>query len=213
MEYNTSREGLLIPEYGRNVQKLVQELILEPDRDRRTRMAQVVIRIMAQVRQTRDQENGGDFQQKLWDHIHIISDFKLDVDSPYPPPPEEVLTRKPKRMEREKEPIRFRYFGRNVQKVVREVAELEEGEQKDLLIHTLANYLKKLFLTWNRESVDDEIIFRQMEEISGGKIKLSDEKTKLHETSDILARNATIARRKKSTKQGYRQKGRQRKRY
>lgn len=213
MDYNTSREGLLIPEYGRNIQKMVQGLVREPDREKRTHMAHIIIRIMAQVRQTRDRENGGDFQQKLWDHLHIISGFQLDVDSPYPPPSEEVLTKKPKRLEREKEPIRYRYFGRNVQKVVREVAALEEGEQKDLLAHSLANYLKKLFLIWNKESVDDEIIFGQLKELSDGAINLTDEKTKLHETSDILARNNAPARRKRQGKQSHKHKGKFKKRY
>ncbi|MFO8055548.1 MAG: DUF4290 domain-containing protein [Bacteroidales bacterium] len=198
MDYNTQREKLLIPEYGRNIQKMVHALNDEPDREKRTEMAKVIVKIMGQVRQTKDKENGGDFQQKLWDHLHIISNFTLDVDSPYPPPPKEILTRKPNKIKREKEPIRYRYFGRNIQKIISKVAELEEGEQKEILISTLANHLKKLFLTWNKESVDDEIIFKQIKQLSDGKIELTDE-TKLNETHDILAR-AAIKKRRGSNK-------------
>lgn len=200
MEYNTARKKLMIPEYGRNIQKMVQALNEEPDREKRTQMAKVIVKIMGQVRQSRDRELGGDFYQKLWDHLFIISDFKLDVDSPYPPPSAEILNWKPEKMERDQEEIRFRYFGRNIQKIIKQVAELEEGEQKEILINSLANHLKKLYLTWNKESVDDEIIFRQMEYLSNGKIKLTDE-TKLNETRDILARSNT--RRRKNTGKSY----------
>lgn len=203
MEYNTVREKLLIPEYGRNIQKMVHALNDEPDREKRTQMAKVIVKIMAQVRQTKDRENGGDFYQKLWDHLYIISEFKLDVDSPYPPPSPEILNWQPEKMERDKEDIRYRYFGRNIQKIIKEVAELEEGEQKETLINALANHLKKLFLTWNKESVDDEIIFKQLEQLSGGKIKLTDD-TKLNETRDILARANTRKRRPSSNKSHHR---------
>lgn len=195
MEYNTAREKLTIPEYGRNIQKMVKTLQEEPDREKRTQMAKVIVKIMGQVRQTQDREIGGDFYQKLWDHLYIISGFELDVDSPYPPPSKEVMNWKPQKLERDQEPIRYRYFGRNIQKIIKQVAELEEGEQKETLIKVLANHLKKLFLTWNKESVDDEIIFQQMERISGGKIKITDE-TKLNETRDILAKANTPRKRK-----------------
>ncbi|MGM0613654.1 MAG: DUF4290 domain-containing protein, partial [Bacteroidota bacterium] len=163
MEYNTEREELRIPEYGRNIQKMVHALNDEPDRDKRTQMAKVIVKIMAQVRQSKDAEVGGDLYHKLWDHLFIISDFTLDVDSPYPMPSPEILKWEPEKLERDKENIRYRYFGRNIQKIIKQVAELEEGEQKETLINSLANHLKKLFLIWNKESVDDEIIFKQME--------------------------------------------------
>lgn len=194
MEYNTSREKLRIPEYGRNIQKMVQSLLDEPERDKRTQMAKVLVRIMAQVRQTKDRDIGGDFYQKLWDHLHIIADFKLDVDSPYPPPSPEILQWEPEKLQRDDEEIEYKYYGRNIQKIIKAVADLEEGEQKETLINTLANHLKKLYLTWNKESVDDEIIFRQLYELSDGNIKLTDE-TKLNETRDILARSNTKKRR------------------
>ena len=199
MEYNTEREELRIPEYGRNIQKMVHALNDEPDRDKRTQMAKVIVKIMAQVRQSKDAEVGGDLYHKLWDHLFIISDFTLDVDSPYPMPSPEILKWEPEKLERDKEKIRYRYFGRNIQKIIKEVAELEEGEQKETLINSLANHLKKLFLIWNKESVDDEIIFKQMEILSEGKIKLTDD-TKLNETRDILAR-ANVKRRKSTNKQ------------
>ncbi|MCF8219544.1 MAG: DUF4290 domain-containing protein [Bacteroidales bacterium] len=199
MEYNTEREELRIPEYGRNIQKMVHALNDEPDRDKRTQMAKVIVKIMAQVRQSKDAEVGGDLYHKLWDHLFIISDFTLDVDSPYPMPSPEILKWEPEKLERDKENIRYRYFGRNIQKIIKQVAELEEGEQKETLINSLANHLKKLFLIWNKESVDDEIIFKQMEILSEGKIKLTDD-TKLNETRDILAR-ANVKRRKSTNKQ------------
>lgn len=199
MEYNTARKKLVIPEYGRNIQKMVQALNDEPDREKRSAMARIIVKIMAQVRQTKDRDLGGDFYQKLWDHLYIISDLKLDVDSPYPSPSAEILTRKPDKMQQDKESIRFRYFGRNIQKIIKEVAELDDGEQKETLINGLANHLKKLYLIWNKESVDDEVIFQQMEKLSDGKIKLTDE-TKLNETKDILARSNTRRRKTPTNK-------------
>ena len=199
MKYNTAREELVIPEYGRNIQKMIHALNDEPDRDKRTQMAKIIVKIMAQVRQSKDAEIGGDLYHKLWDHLFIISNFTLDVDSPYPMPSPEILKWEPEKLERDKEQIRYRYFGRNIQKIIKQVAELEEGEQKETLINSLANHLKKLFLIWNKESVDDEIIFKQMETLSEGKIKLTVD-TKLNETRDILAR-ANVKRRRNANKQ------------
>lgn len=199
MKYNTAREELVIPEYGRNIQKMIHALNDEPDRDKRTQMAKIIVKIMAQVRQNKDAEIGGDLYHKLWDHLFIISNFTLDVDSPYPMPSPEILKWEPEKLERDKEQIRYRYFGRNIQKIIKQVAELEEGEQKETLINSLANHLKKLFLIWNKESVDDEIIFKQMETLSEGKIKLTVD-TKLNETRDILAR-ANVKRRRNANKQ------------
>lgn len=203
MEYNTSQEKLRIPEYGRNIQKMVEALVEEPDRDKRTQMARVIVKIMAQVRQSKDREIGGDFYQKLWDHLFIISDFKLDVDSPYPPPSPETLKWEPEKLERDDEQITYKYYGRNIQKIIKSVAELEEGEPKNIVINMLANHLKKLYLTWNKESVDDEIIFRQMYELSDGKINLTSD-TKLNETKDILAKaNVKKRRHNKSQQRGH----------
>jgi hypothetical protein len=203
MEYNTTRNKLNISEYGRNVQKLVNLAKTIEDREQRTKFAKVIVGIMGQINPTiRD---SGDFKHKLWDHLFIIADFDLDVDAPYPMPSEEVLTRKPTRLSYGGRNIRYRMYGSNITKIIEKAMEFEEGPEKDALIHAIANHLKKSYLSWNRESVDDEQIFEHLETLSKGNLKLKDE-LKLNTTNEILSRN-----KKKKTTQDKPVKGQQKK--
>ncbi len=186
MEYNTTRNKLKISEYGRNVQKLVNMAKAIEDREERTKFAKVIVGIMGQLNPTiRD---SGDFRHKLWDHLFIIADFDLDVDSPYPMPSKEMLYKKPERLSYGGRDIRFRMYGSNIVDIIEKAKEFEEGPEKDALIHAIANHLKKSYLSWNRESVDDEQIFEHLETLSKGNLKLKDE-LKLNTTNEILARN------------------------
>lgn len=185
MEYNTSRNKLFIPEYGRNIQKMIEYTVSIEDREKRSRMAETIISIMGQIHpQLRDI---GDFQHKLWDHLFIISNFKLDIDAPYPPPTLETLSNKQQKTEYNKNNIRFRHYGKNIELMIHKAIEYEDGQEKDALTTTIANHLKKLYLTWNRDSVNDEQIEQHLSLLSNGKLKLS-KNTKLNLTSDILAR-------------------------
>ncbi|HRZ78092.1 MAG TPA: DUF4290 domain-containing protein [Bacteroidales bacterium] len=187
LEYNTTREKMLIPEYGRNVQKMIQYIRTVDDREKRTRLAHAVVSIMGQLNPA--QKDAGDFQQKLWDHLHIISGFDLDIDSPYPKPAASALEARPDPIPYATGGIRYSHYGKHIQGIIDKVVELEEGEDKQVLIRVIANHLKKSYLTWNRDSVTDELIARHLYELSHGKMELGEE-IKLMNTTDILQRNA-----------------------
>ena len=186
MEYNTTREKLKIPAYGRNVQKMIEEAIKIEDREIRNRAAQAIVKIMAQINPT--SRDSGEYQRTLWDHMIIISDFKLDVDGPYPPPSKEVLTKKPDKIEYGSKKIKYRHYGKNIEAIIQKAIDFPEGEEKKALIRTIANHLKKSYLAWNRESVSDETIFKHLIEFSGGKLEIPKDIT-LMTTSEILSKN------------------------
>jgi len=193
LEYNTTREKLVIREYGRNIQKLINFAKTIEDRDERTRFCHFVVQIMGQ---TNVHKEGGDVKRKLWDHMHIISNFELDVDSPYPLPSYEELVAKPDPLSYDNKPIEYKQYGKNIERIIDKAIEYEEGEQKQALIKIIANHLKKLYLNWNRESVSDELIASHLHAMSNGKLKIPEGVT-LNTTSEILARN----KRKKPSKQ------------
>ncbi|MEA3476554.1 MAG: DUF4290 domain-containing protein [Bacteroidota bacterium] len=186
MEYNTTRKQLVMPEYGRNIQKMILYAISVEDREKRTRVATTIVDIMAQMHPKI--RESGDYRQKLWDHLYIISDFKLDVDSPYPAPSKDILYTKPQPLSYSDEKIMFRHYGYNIQNIILKAIAYEDGREKDAFIKTIANHMKKSYLNWNRDSVNDELIYKQLEKLSGGKLELADD-VKLNETNDILARN------------------------
>ena len=186
MEYNTTRNKLRISEYGRNIQKLVNQAKTIEDRDERTKFVKLIVQIMGQINPTiRD---SGDFRHKLWDHLHIIANFELDVDSPYPAPSKDILEKKPERLGYGGHNIRYKMYGANIVKIIDKAREFEEGAEKDALIHAIANHLKKSYLSWNRESVDDEQIFEHLKTLSRDDLRLADE-LKLSTTNEILSRN------------------------
>ena len=186
-DYNTSRNRLVLPEYGRNVQKMVKHLISIEDKEERNKAARTVISIMGNLNpHLREQ---GDFKHKLWDHLLIISDFKLDVDSPYDPPEPSRLSEKPHNIGYNQNRIKYKHYGRSLELMLGKALEMEEGEEKEQLIATLANHMKKSYLTWNREAVDDQQIFSDLKELSGGRIVNSDDVIKLLETKEILNKN------------------------
>ncbi|MFC2151563.1 DUF4290 domain-containing protein [Bacteroidota bacterium] len=187
MEYNTSREKLVLPEYGRNIQKMVELTKAEPDTEKRNKMAQAIIAIMGNMNpHLRDI---ADFKHKLWDHLAIIADFDLDIESPYDPPEIETLKEKPEIVPYKTKVTKFKHYGQTIEKMVQVAVDMEDGELKEILIQLIANHMKKSYLTWNKEAVADEQIFKDLKIISGGKIDLNTEETTLTETRDILAKN------------------------
>lgn len=179
-DYNTSRPRLILPEYGRNIQKMVDHILSIPDREERNRLAQAVIIIMGNMNPHLRDIN--DFKHKLWDHLAIMSEFKLDIDYPYEIPQPEEFTEKPRRVKYANSDIRYRHYGRIVESLIQEAVKLPEGEDKDTLTKLIANHMKKSYLAWNRDSVTDEIIFSDLHELSGRKlsvkegVKLSEQK-------------------------------------
>lgn len=170
MDYNTKRKKLPMPEYGRNIQNMVDHLNTIEDREKRNRSAQTIIDVMGNLYPyLRDVE---DFKHKLWDHIAIMSDFKLDIDYPYELPSPDILTEKPNIVPYPQHNITYRHYGLIVEKMINKAAEMEDGEEKSILIEQTANQMKKLFLFWNKDAVEDEKIFKDLEEISGNKIQV-----------------------------------------
>ncbi|MBA7511781.1 hypothetical protein ES705_03777 [subsurface metagenome] len=185
-DYNTQRKKLVLPEYGRNIQKMIEHIINIKDREERNRAAKTIISIMGNVNpHLRDIS---DFKHKLWDHLALISDFKLDIDSPYETIAKETLLEKPKRIPYHHRKIKYLHFGRLIEKLIHVAAELEEGEEKNKLIELILNHMKKSYLNWNRNQVSDELIIDNMNELSDGKIEIPDD-MKLMETREILARS------------------------
>lgn len=183
--YNTQRKKLVLPEYGRNIQKIIEHIINIKDREERNRAAKSVISIMGNLNpHLRDIS---DFKHKLWDHLALISDFKLDIDSPYETIAKETLLEKPKKIPYQHSKIKYLHYGRLIEKLIHKAVELEEGEEKNKLIMLILNHMKKSYLNWNRNQVTDDLVFDNMKELSVGKIEIPDD-IKLMETREILAR-------------------------
>ncbi|HSW68174.1 MAG TPA: DUF4290 domain-containing protein [Bacteroidales bacterium] len=183
MEYNSQRPKLIVPEYGRSVQKMAENLLTIEDREQRSRMARTIVNVMALL--NTDFKDTPDTRQKLWDHLHLITDFKLDVDSTFPPPSPESLSRKPSPLSYPQESIAFRYYGKNIIRLIENIARMEESPAQENLTRAVANQMKKSYLNWNKDSVTDDIIGEHLKKLSKGKLQLSDS-TRLHETSELL---------------------------
>lgn len=168
--YNTERVTLHIPEYGRNVQKMVDYLKTIEDRDKRNEQARAIIKVMEILNPAVHlQEN---YEQKLWDHLFIIADFDLDVDSPYPMPERDIMNRRPEMVPIEKKPLRASHYGRNIENMIDLVAQKEDGEEKTGMLAVLAGYMKQQYLIWNKDTVSDETIFQDIEKLSDYRIKV-----------------------------------------
>ena len=181
-DYNTSRHKLILPEYGRNIQKMVEHIMSIADREERNRLAQAVIIIMGNMNPHLRDIN--DFKHKLWDHLAIMSNFQLDIDYPYEIPRPEEFTEKPRRVSYNSKEIRYRHYGHIVESLIAEAVKLPDGEDKDTLIKLIANHMKKSYLSWNRDSVTDEIIFNDLHELSGKRLTVK-EGLKLSEQKDF----------------------------
>ncbi|MCL3851337.1 MULTISPECIES: DUF4290 domain-containing protein [Parabacteroides] len=187
MKYNTEEKKLVMPEYGRNIQNMVDYCVAIEDREERKRCANTIINIMGNMFPHLRDVN--DFKHILWDHLAIMADFKLDIDYPYEIVKKENLYARPPRIPYNNNRIRYRHYGKTLELMIRKATELEQGVEKDTLIKLLATQMKKSFLTWNKESVDDRKIFKDLDELSEGSIVLNEEEHKLTESRDILARN------------------------
>jgi hypothetical protein len=172
VEYNTQREHLMISEYGRNIQKMVNFAMAEPSRERRTVLANALISLMGSLNpQLRDV---ADYKHKLWDHLFIISDFKLDVDCPYPLPTRESVFRKPDLLDYPQSRIRFRFYGKNIVGMIEAATKLEDGPMKTTFINLIGSFMKNACKNWNAETLSDEEILAHLEMLSDGKIRVED---------------------------------------
>ena len=183
--YNTQRTPLIIPEYGRHVQIMINQIMETKEREERNKMASAVIGIMGNMNpHLRDVP---DFQHKLWDQLFIMSNFGLDVDCPFEKPLKEVLEQKPGRLSYPQKTPEYRFYGNNIKSMITFAMGWEDGDLKNALILNIANHMKKCFLNWNKDTVDDEVIFGHLAELSGGKIVI-DAKDEVLSASENLIR-------------------------
>ena len=172
MDYNTTKEKITAKEYGRHVQTMVNYLLSIEDRNLRTLQAKATIRTMACF--SPGTKDTPDYWQKLWDHLFIISDFKLDVDCPFPKPEPAAIVSKPSKISYQKNQILYPPYGKLIENIIKSVVEEPDSEEKNMCVENIAIHLKKQYLLWNRDSVNDDMIVEQLETLSGGKLKLKE---------------------------------------
>ncbi len=185
LSYNTLRDKLRMPEYGRNVQKMVDYVKSIEDPVKRNEQARAVVEVMEILNpKANNQEN---YEQTLWDHMHIISGFDLDVDSPYPKPTVDELMEPPMPIPIKNKPMKASHYGRNIESIIDLIAEMEDGETKTALLRSLAVYMRQQYLIWNKDTVSDSTIYQDIERLSDYKIKVPAEleQTKLSSDSSF----------------------------
>ena len=184
LEYNTIREELIIPEYGRHIQKMINYASSRESKEERNKLANSIISVMGNLQpHLRDVP---DFQHKLWDQLFIMSDFKLDADSPFEKPSKEVLNAKPEPLSYPQNFPKYRFYGNNIKIMIDEAVKWDAGEMKEALVLTIANHMKKCFLNWNKDSVKDQVIFDHLYELSDSKIDIRDSKEELLDSALLL---------------------------
>jgi hypothetical protein len=184
MEYNTTRGPLILPEYGRNVQNMIAYAMEIENRDERNRAAQAIIEVMGQLNpHLRDVD---DYRHKLWTHLFVMSDFKLDVDSPYERPKPEVLAERPDIMDYPSSKIKYGHYGKYTQKILESAKDVTDEKEKEFMKSTMANFMKKQFLAYNNDAVENNVIAMQLKELSKGELVL--------ENPDELVNTNTLLR-------------------
>ncbi len=189
LEYNTEREMLIIPEYGRHFQKMVDHAITIEDREERIKVANAIISVMGNLQpHLRDVP---EFNHKLWDQLFIMSDFKLDVPSPFPITSKELLQQKPDPLDYPQNFPKYRFYGNNIKRMIDIAVSWEKGDKRSGLEYTIANHMKKCFLNWNKDTVEDSIIYKHLTELSQGEINLEASGELLTDT-DIFLQNKIV---------------------
>ena len=191
MEYNAERPHLIIPEYGRHLQKLINQATIIEDKVTRNKAANYIIQVMGSLNpHLRDVL---DFQHKLWDQIFIMSDFKLEVDSPYPIPTRDVIHLKPERLAYPQKNPKYRYYGNNIKYMIDVANSWEDGDMKNALVKVIANHMKKSYLSWNKDTVTDVVIFEHLYELSDGKLNMLQSTEELLTTNDLMRTNKKMS--------------------
>lgn len=197
LKYNTEREKLIISEYGRNIQIMIKHLLEIEDREKRTEAAHFIVSVMAQMHPQVKESN--DYIHKLWDHLYIISDYKLDVDSPFAPPQQGIIVSKPEHVGYPKHDIKQGHYGNYIKEFLNKIKEIEEGPKKEALLLAVANQMKRDYLHWNRETVNDQLILDDLHRISENELMLAAD-AKLTSTNEILGKAQPIQQQQQSKK-------------
>lgn len=182
MEYNTQREYMILPEYGRNVQNMIHHAVQLPTKEERLKAANAIIVVMGYLNP--QIKNIDDYEHKLWIHLMVMSDFQLDVDCPYEIPTIEGLYEKPERVNYPQGKITYGHYGKYTEKIIHEIVKLEEDDKR-FYKREIANFMKKQFLTYNNKAVENHVIVEQLEELSEGVLSLKDPDS-LPQTSILL---------------------------
>ena len=177
LTYNTEKEKIAIPEYGRCIQEMIKKLPEIEDRQQRTEAAKYIISVMVQMNP--QIKESSDYEHKLWDHLYIISDFKIDVDSPYEPPTIESQQSKPEPIPYQNNHIKYGHYGNYIVKMIEAASQEEDDDVREALAYSLANQMKRNYLEWNKNVVNDQVIIDDLKTISGGRLIIPDE-TKLN---------------------------------
>lgn len=184
LQYNTTRKQLIIPEYGRHIHKMIELVKEETNIDERNKKAKAIIGVMGNLNpHLRDVP---DFQHKLWDQFFIMANFDIEVDSPFDKPQKEILDMKPEKLAYPQNFPKYRFYGNNIKRMIDVAVDWEEGELKDVLVFTIANHMKKNFLSWNKDTVEDVLILAHLEELSGGKLKVAAAQLPLSDSAELI---------------------------
>jgi len=183
MDYNTSRNMLILPEYGRNIQKMVEYAASIEDKEERNKAVQEIINVMGNMNPHLRDIN--DFKHKLWDQVAQMSKFEMEIDSPFPTPKKETFTSKPKVVPYLKGKLKYKYLGRTILKLIDVALEEKDEEKKAELVKIITNHMKKSYIMWNKDTVEDSVIFEKLDELSKSKLKI-DENTRLTDSRNIF---------------------------
>ncbi|MEN7546765.1 DUF4290 domain-containing protein [Rapidithrix thailandica] len=179
MEYNTLKDPLLLKEYGRNVQKLVDYITTIENKNERTEYAHALVNLMKQLNPS-VKENSDNFQ-RIWDHLYIMSDFTLDIDGPYPKPEREILERKPEKMFYKTNEVKFRHYGRNIELLLRDAKKIENPEEQKKAYVQVGKLMKTLYSSWNKESIENNVIYQHLEQLVGKPLNLINEPREMND--------------------------------
>lgn len=202
-EYNTQRPGIILKEYGRNVQKLVEHIRNEPDKEKRTEMAFTLIELIKQLTPSLGEQPEN--PQRLWDDLYIIADFNLEVNNPFPVPEREILFKKPLRMVYPQSPIRYKHYGKNIERLVKEAMLLEDPQEKEDAVIYLGKLMKTFYSNWNKEALDDSVIIKDLKLLSGGELTMDVDKVREDNLFEKLYKERKKAKPQQNT--GSRQQG------
>ncbi len=184
LEYNTERTKLIIPEYGRHIHKMIDHALSCENKNERNKIAKAIIGVMGNLNpHLRDVP---DFQHKLWDQLFIMSDFTLNVDSPYPKPIKEVFSQRPDKLNYPQNFPKYRFYGNNIKRMIDVAIGWENDDMKKQLVYVIANHMKKCFLNWNKYTVEDAVILSHLDELSKGKLKLDPSLKPLSESQNLI---------------------------
>ncbi len=195
LDYNTQREKLQLPEYGREIQKMVEHAMTLPSKEERLKCAKTIVRLM-QTKVPQVQENS-DYQQTLWDHLYLMSNKQLDIDWPYDVSAAEKIHAKPQPMAVPQNKIRLRHYGKLVQELLEKIKSLPEGKERDELVKLAANQMKRDLLTWGHGSMDDEKVADDLTRMTDGLIQIDLNKFSLGKVTALTEEPSKKGKKKK----------------